>query len=318
MINKSKYFLDLFIGEYMPNENMIKKQPFKDTFTIITGGSQGIGKAIAKEITQLGGNVCIIARRLNILKEAVKEIEEVKTNKNQIVEMISCDVIDIDKLKPQIGGFIEKYGIPYYLINCVGQAHPNYIEKLTHKDFKKEMDLNYFGILNPILVILPYMMKKSEGEREKLGLKEWKKHYFGHIINISSEAGFLGIMGYSPYCSSKFAIVGLSECLRNELKPYRMRISVVYPVDTKTPGLEIDEATKPEELKMMTSRAGLMEPDEVAQKVTKNILKRKFNIFIGAAGFHNWAKRHLPWLAFSELDGDLRKARKKIDKYTDY
>ncbi|MHA1831110.1 MAG: SDR family oxidoreductase [Candidatus Helarchaeota archaeon] len=281
---------------------MGKKNMFDGKIAMVVGGSQGIGKSIAKKVVQLGGCVCIIARRVEILKKAVKDIEEFKSNNEQFVEMISCDATDIEKLRPLINNFIEKKGIPYYLFNCVGQAFPDYIENLKLDDFRKTMDVNYYGVVAPILTLLPYYMKEKTG----------------HIINLSSEAGFLGLMGYSTYCPSKFAIVGLSECLRHELKPYHIKISVVYPVDTETPGFEQENKTKPEELKIISARAGLMKPDEVANIIIKKMTKNKFNIFIGASGFHNWAKRHIPWFAFSELDKELKNARKKLGKDTNY
>ncbi len=302
----------------MADSKSTKNLPLKDTFSIVTGGSQGIGKSISKEIAKLGGNVCIIARRQEILEKAVDEIKKVVASNEQIVEMISCDVTDYDKLKSSIDKFIEKYGIPYYLINCVGQAYPKYIQDLTVEDFKKGVNINYFGVLIPILVMLPYFIENSEKQLKELGIKKWKKNHYGHIINLSSEAGFLGLMGYSTYCPPKFALVGLSECLRHELKPYHINVSVVYPVDTKTPGYDFENQTKPEELKMITAIAGLMDPDKVAEIVMKKVLKKKFNIFLGSAGFHYWIKRHLPGLAFSILDDELKKARKKIGKYTEY
>lgn len=302
----------------MADKKMLEKQPFKDKLAIIMGGSQGIGKAIAKEIAQLGGNICIIARTVETLKNAVKEIESVKANDDQKINMISCDATDMDKLKPLIDDFIKDHGIPYYLINSIGQAYPNYIQKMTPDDYRKAMEINFMGMVVPVLCLLPHLIEKSTKIQEEVGVDEWKNNWYGHIVNISSEAGFLGLMGYTTYCPTKFAMVGFSECIRNELKPYHIRISVVYPIDTKTPGYELENKTKPEELKTITAIAGLMEPDVVAEKIVKKFLKNKFNIFLGSAGFHNWAKRHLPWFAFSELDKELRNARKKLGKNIKY
>lgn len=297
---------------------MIEKKPLEGKLALIVGGSKGIGKAIAKEMVRLSGNVCIMARTVGVLEDAVEEISKEKINDNQIVEMISCDATKMDELKQAIDDFIQKHDVPYYLVNCVGQAYPNYIENMKIEDFKKSMDLNYLGTVAPILSVLPHLIEKSKTEQEKKGINEWKKNYYGHIINLSSEAGFLGLMGYSTYCPTKFAIVGLSESLRHELKPYHIRVSVIFPVDTQTPGFEFENKMKPEELKTISARAGLMEPDDVAEKILKKVLKNKFKIFLGPAGFHNWAKRHMPWLAYSELDGDFKKARKKAGKNTIY
>ena len=84
----------------------------------------------------------------------------------------------------------------------VGYAYPQYIQNLQIQDFKKNMEVNYYGQLNPILCILPYFMQRKRG----------------YIANVSSMMGYFGIMGYATYAPTKFAIAGLTEALRHELK----------------------------------------------------------------------------------------------------
>ncbi|MCK4281589.1 MAG: SDR family NAD(P)-dependent oxidoreductase, partial [Candidatus Lokiarchaeota archaeon] len=124
----------------MLKEKLIKKQPFDGKIVIVSGGSTGMGKATAKNIVQLGGSVCIIARNVENLKKAVKEIESLKTNDKQFVEMISCDTTKIEQLKPLLAEFIEKHRVPDYLFNFVGYALPDYIENYKLEDFQKQID----------------------------------------------------------------------------------------------------------------------------------------------------------------------------------
>ncbi|MHA2366250.1 MAG: SDR family NAD(P)-dependent oxidoreductase, partial [Candidatus Hodarchaeales archaeon] len=91
----------------MTKSKLLKKQPFAEKWAIICGGSKGIGKATAKEIVKLGGNVCIVARTLEALKKAEEEISEYKVRKIQKVEIISCDTTDQEKLKPLLIEFID-------------------------------------------------------------------------------------------------------------------------------------------------------------------------------------------------------------------
>jgi len=123
---------------------------------IVTGGSKGIGKATAKRIGKLGGNVCIVARGQEALNEASEEIKSVQSGLGQFVETISADCANMDQLSPLLNEFIEKYDVPDYLINSAGYAYPQYIEKLTLDDFKKNMDVNYYAQLVPILILLPH------------------------------------------------------------------------------------------------------------------------------------------------------------------
>ena len=254
--------------------------------------------ATAKEIAKLGGNVCIIARREERLREGVKEIEEIKANDSQFVEYIACDCTDMEKLKPLLDNFINKHGIPNYLINLVGAALPDYIENLTLKDYKWHMDLNYYGQLVPTLILLPYFMKAKSG----------------HIAFVSSIAAYIGLIGYTMYTPTKAAIVGLADSLRNELSPYKINISIIFPPDTETSTFERENLKKPEECAIISERGGLFQPEEVAEPFIEGILKKKFYITPGEAKFLWWAKRHLTNYTNKLTDKELRKARKKMGK----
>lgn len=278
---------------------MIKKQPFREKWALICGGSKGIGKAVAKEIVQLGGSVCILARDSEVLKSATEEINVLKVNLEQKVELISCDARDMEKLKPLFIEFIDIHGVPDYLLNFIGISFPDYLENLTLDDFKKHMTTNFYGQLHPILILLPY-------------LKEKKK---GYIVNSSSVAGYIGQMGYAAYTPTKFAILGLSESLRHELKPYNINVSVLCPPDTDTPGLQEELETRPEELNIISENwGGLLSPEEVAEKYIKELLKKEFYIMPGSSKFLWRIMRLFPKLVHRISDRDLKKARKKLGK----
>ena len=108
----------------MLKEKLIKKHPLMGKLAFFIGASMGIGKAIAKDFVQLGSSVLIIARRQNFLQEAAKEMRKQISDESQIVEIISCDATDMEKLKPLLEDFIKKYGVPDYLFNFVGHSIP--------------------------------------------------------------------------------------------------------------------------------------------------------------------------------------------------
>ena len=282
----------------MVKEKLIKKQPFKDKSAIVCGGSKGIGKATAKLFVQLGGNVCIVARTLDALNAAAEEIKSLKVDDNQLVDVISCDTSNMEQVAQLFNEYIKKFGVPDYSFNYVGISYPNYTDKLTVEDFKFHMDTNFFGQLNPILTILPYYMERKEG----------------HFINMSSLAGYIGVMGYAAYTPTKFAIVGLSEVLRNEYKAYNIKVSIVYPPDTDTFGLHEEAKTRPEELNIIAERAGLMQPEDVAEVIIKGVLKEKLYIHAGISKLYWRIMRLFPKLVHKFSDSDLKKARKKLGK----
>lgn len=282
----------------MKREKLIQKQPLRGKTAIVCGASEGIGLATAKEFSILGGNVCIIARRPEKLKEGAAEIEKVKATDSQFVEYIACDCTDMDKLKPLLEEFIKKRGTPEYLINVVGSAFPDYVENLKLEDYKWHMDLNYYGQLVPTLILLPYFMKAKAG----------------HIGFVSSVAAYIGVIGYTMYTPTKAAIIGLADSLRNELSPYKIKISVLFPPDTDSASFERENLKKPEECKIMSERGGLLQPNEIAEPFVEGLLKNKAFITPGEAGFLWWAKRHLTNYVMKATDKELRKARKKMGK----
>ena len=157
---------------------------------------------------------------------------------------------------------MKEHGVPDFLINCAGFARPGYLNKLDLQYYHKMMDLNYFGIVHVCKTLVPHMMTAMKG----------------HIINTSSMAGFIGLFGYTGYCASKYAVVGFSEALRRELEPYNIKVSVLCPPNTRTPGLEEENKYKPKEVLATEEKAKPVNPDYIAKELIKALGSRKFMI----------------------------------------
>ena len=282
----------------MVNEELISQKPFKEKFAIIPGGSKGMGKAIAKIFVQLGGSVCIIARGMNELKETQEECDKLKSEESQFIEIISCDTTDMDKLKPLMTEIINKHKIPDYLFNFVGYAYAQYIEKLSLEDFKRNMDVNYYGQLVPTLIALPYFLENKQG----------------YITFTSSVMGFMAIMGYTTYCPSKYAVFGLAEVLRHELLPYNIKVSVLFPVDTDTPGFAEENKLKPQECKIISESGTVMTAEEVAEIFIDGILNEIFEILPGEAAIQIKDMRENPDDMRAVLDRLYKRARRKTGR----
>lgn len=286
----------------MKKEKLMEKQPFRGKIALLCGASEGIGKATAKIIVELGGSVCLNARNEEKLATAKKDIESVIQQDSQFVETISCDATDMENLKALIMDFINKRGVPDYLINVVGSATPKYIEDYTLADYKKHMDLNYYGQLVPTLILIPHFIRAKKG----------------HIAFTSSAAAYIGIIGYTAYTPTKAALVGLADSMRNELSPHEIKFSVMFPPDTDTAAFERENKTKPKECFIMSERGGLLTPEEIGQAYVEGLLKEKSYITPGESGFLWWAKRHLTNYVNKLTDKELKKARKKLGKNTKY
>jgi len=280
----------------MANAKWIEQQPFAGKSVIITGGSQGMGFAVAKDVVRLGGSVCIIA--IDGLKQAQREVESLRIHESQFVETILCDTTDRDKLAPLVQEYIDHRGVPDSLFNFVGYAYAQYVENLQLNDFKRNMDVNYFGQLVPTLICLPYFLKRGSGT----------------ISFTSSVCGYLGIMGYATYAPTKHALAGLAEVLRNELKPRSIKISILYPPDTRTPGFHQENETKPPECALLSEKAELLEPEAVAETFIQGILNNQFQILPGKAKLYWRLFRFFPGWVRMLMDWEYTKARKTLGK----
>jgi len=268
---------------------MYKKQHF-----IVTGGSTGIGLACAERFAALGADVTIIARDLNKLALAKKRVEAAHADPAQQVRILSMDITDEILVKNQLGQLLKQAGAPRLLFNCAGAAFPKYFEATTLSQCESTMQLNFFATRNVIASLLPAMKEKG-----------------GHIINTSSLAGLIGVFGYTDYCASKFALIGFSEALRAELKPQGVKVSVLCPPDTDTPGFANENLTKPKETMAISKGANLMTPEQVADQLMRYLFSNKFLVIPGIEGkFSYYAKRFVPSIVEFVMDRIINRVQK--------
>lgn len=260
----------------------------------ITGGSTGIGLALANEFAKRGANLLLMARREKVLREAQESVKRVAKSPGQKVETLAIDVSDHAAVKRELSRWIEKLGVPDVLVNCAGFAHPARFEEITHEMFRNTMDVNLGGTWNTLEVVVPHMIKRRSGA----------------ILNVSSIAGFIGVYGYTAYGASKFAVNGLSEVLRAELKPHNIRVHVLYPPNTDTPGLAEENKTKPEETKAVEGNAKTRKPEEIAAIAIRGLEKNSFQILAGSDSFIRFMNGVLPGFIHSVTDGGVRKAQR--------
>ena len=238
---------------------------FQGQHAIITGGSSGIGKATAQLLASLGADISIVARTQSRLEAAVAEIEAARVSREQRVVAISADVSDRLQAEEAIKEAIAKIGSPDILITSAGIAYPGYFQELPIEIFERTMAVNYFGSLYCVRAVLPFMEQRQKG----------------HIVLVSSGAGLIGIYGYTPYSPTKFALRGLAESLRGELKFVGIDVSIVYPPDTDTPQLAEENKTKPLETKKITGTAETWSAEAVAGTIVRGINKKSFSIAPG-------------------------------------
>jgi len=238
---------------------------FSNKLAFITGGSSGIGLATANLLARQGCSLVLFARGQALLDEACRTIEAVINKTSQSVQAISMDVADHHDVRQKIKTAVEKFGIPDLLINCAGVSSAGCFENISYDQFDQCMKINVYGTRNTVSAMLPYMKQKGSG----------------HIVNISSMAGLIGMFGYSSYCTTKYALVGFTECLRSELKRYNIRVTLVCPPEVKTPFVEKEAAALPREARAVKTFAGLLTPEKAARAIVRGVKSGTFLVVPG-------------------------------------
>jgi 3-dehydrosphinganine reductase len=269
---------------------------FAGKSVLITGGSSGIGMAIARQVTARNAHVWLIARDPVKLTAAKNALETIRKDPTQIIGTTSADVAQEEQVRKAVDEAIAGMGLPDIIINSAGVVYPGYFEALDGDIFRRMMDINYFGTLHVIRAVVPGMIARGSG----------------HILNISSMAGVLAIFGYSAYGASKFAVRGLSDTLRWELKPRGIRVSIAFPPDTDTPQLAFETPIKPFETKSIAGNGTVFSAERVAQDILDGIERDRYIILTGLDSklFYTLANVLGPWL-FPVMDMFVADASRK-------
>ena len=232
---------------------------------LITGGSSGIGKALANKLAAQGYDVSLIARRKDVLAQAVDEVRHHGRRAGQRVCAYSADVANRTETEQAVKAAIAELGAPDMIITSAGISEPGYFAELPTDNFERAMAVNYFGTLYAIRAALPAMRARKGGK----------------VVLISSGAALMGIFGYSSYGPSKFAVRGLAETLRAELRADHIGVAIAYPPDTETPMLEEEMKTAPAETRAICALAKAWTADAVADAVLNGVSRGHFAITPG-------------------------------------
>jgi 3-dehydrosphinganine reductase len=266
---------------------------FKNQNVVITGGSSGIGLAIAEEFAKLNAKLFLVARDAPKLATAKAKIAQAYPSV-QVIETFTADVANEAEITQVIQSIGNNFGGIHTLINNAGTGACGRFEDVDMDTLQAMMNINYWGSVYALKAALPYL-KKSQN---------------GHIGFVSSVGGYLGAIGYSAYAPTKFAITGLAECIRMEASDNGLGTTIVFPPDTDTPLWHWEQEHTLPESKAFSKNVKLMTPESVAQKFVKGILNYKFEVICNfESKMMRWMKVNLPKTYFGMLDGIIKKDR---------
>lgn len=181
----------------------------RDKVVLITGGSRGLGLALAREFAQQGARIVICGRDPDTLERAKHELA---TQQSQTLA-IPCNVTDQQQVSQLVRTVYQQWQRIDVVVNNAGMITVGPMEVMTKTDYEEAMNLHFWAPLYTTLAVLPEMRRRCEGR----------------IVNIASVGGKLSVPHLLPYCASKFALVGLSEGLRTELIHDGIHVTTVCP-----------------------------------------------------------------------------------------
>ena len=263
----------------------------KDKVVLITGASSGFGADAARAFAHEGARVVLAARRLDRLQELAAEIQ----NTGGSAIAVPVDVANRADISNMVKTVIDLYGRIDILFNNAGFGRLDWFENLDpERDIETQVDVNLLGVMQVTRAVLPHMILQRSG----------------HIINMSSIAGWIAAPLYGVYAATKFAVRGFSDGLRREVTPFGIKVSGVYPGIAHT---EFSEHTGNHILKTKkiqrpfflktTSLAVAKGVVRIAKYPRRNvIIPRTLHAVI-------WLEHNAPWLIDGVLSVYMKKYR---------
>jgi short-subunit dehydrogenase len=223
---------------------------------VVTGGSSGIGREIARRLAASGARVVLVARRPGPLEAAAAELRAAGAE----AFALPCDVGDKDQVLAAAAEITARYGPPDVLVNNAGFGGRARFVDRTLDEMERMVRVNFLGALYWTRAVVEPMVERGRG---------W-------IVFVASVAGRLGVPGESVYSASKFALVGFAETLSMELEDAGVHVLSVLPAAVDTPFFsEADRARLP-----AVARRGMLAPGDVADAVIDGLRRGRREITV--------------------------------------
>ncbi|MBN1288075.1 MAG: SDR family oxidoreductase [Actinobacteria bacterium] len=233
---------------------MNERADFKGKTALVTGAASGMGKETALLLGSEGCTVLIADVNADRLHETSKRLDEMGV----INKEYHVDLARADKVERMADSIIEEFGGLDILVNAAGVTMMGDLVDVPLEEWRRVMGVNFWGTLHTIHFLLPSMVAQKRGS----------------IVNVVSGAGLFGLFSTGPYTASKFAVMGLSETIYDEVREHNIRVTAYCPGDTATPIFDKMKiyTWDPDKLrKVINSGFKLTSPEVQAQRIIKAI-----------------------------------------------
>jgi len=224
----------------------------------VTGGSYGLGFAIAQRLASCGYKVVILARDHAKLEAAVQELSKA----GREATGIACDIADPEALRDAAQSILERDGHLDFLIANAGSLHLGILEEHTAESAIADIEIGLVGTVLTCRAFLPISRSGSK------------------ILFITSGFGLMGAAGYAPYCAANAGVINFAEALRRELLRRDISVYVACPSDIDTPGHRRELEELPPWMNKAGARGEVMNADVAARRILTQCRGRRFLIII--------------------------------------
>lgn len=268
------------------------QMPVDGKTVLLTGASEGMGLAVAKQLAAKGANLILVSRSVGKLEEALLSVKAVaKDPKTQRFHYISADVSVTNYAGPLLAEVIAwNSGRAPDIVWCIaGRCTPGLFVETPFSEVREQMDLNFFGTAEMSHAILREWLSPDNS------IEEQPKH----LVLTSSVLGFYTVAGYGGYAPAKGAVRALADTLSQEvmLYPQKVDVHVVYPGTIDSPGLERENKLKPEITLLLEKDDPVQSAEEVASRAIAGLERGDFFITV------SWLGHLMKW---GVLGGSLR------------
>lgn len=249
---------------------------------LITGGLSGIGEALVAHYIKQGAQVAILD---------LPEPSDVTLG--QDIYYVACNIANNAQVEKAVNTLWQAWGEPDLVVNCAGILRAGEFSSLSATDFSQSFAVNVLGSRHLAAACLPRMSNGS------------------HFALVASMAGTVGIYGYSAYGASKFAVLGMAQCLRTEYAPQGITISAICPPEIDTPMVQIEVQTMHPATRVLKDFAGRLTLEEAIPQITRGLARKQFMVIPGKmAKATYWLNRLTPnWLNHKVVDFLVAKNR---------
>ena len=263
------------------------KRTFAGKRCLITGAASGIGRATALRLAGRGAELYLTDRNAEGLAQTVHDARALGAS---VPEHRALDVANYDEVAAFADQIHANHSSMNVVMNIAGVSAWGTVDRLSHEQWDKMIAINLMGPIHVIENFVPPMVAARQG---------------GHLVNVSSAAGLIGLPWHAAYSASKFGVRGLSEVLRFDLARYRIGVSVVVPGAVRTPLVDTVEIAGVDREDPAVSRwverfsGHAVSPEKAADKILAGVARNRFLIYTSSDIRALYAFKRLAWWPYS-------------------